>query len=236
MGDGTNSKYFDLDTGRAQGDNLSPNIFNFCEQILIFKLELDTRIEKIPRNFQPIENEVEEVYSAEANRETCSNESLADDNTVLFMLGKLSITTIKNILNDFAASGLHCNFDKTCLMPINPINQQEQEWVLEAGFTVVNSIKLLGADITTDYNEINGNFVRIKNKMVNFINFWSRFRLSLPGRVTIAKTFLILQLNYLGSVFGPEIQSIINNFIRKNIRISDERIYLSPKRGGVGFF
>jgi hypothetical protein len=243
MGDGTNSKYFDLDTGRAQGDNLSPNIFNFCEQILIFKLELDMRIEKIPRNFQPIPNEVEEVYSAEANRETCSNESLADDNTVLFMLGKLPITTIKNILNDFAAfSGLHCNFDKTCLMPINPINQQEEEWALEAGFTVVNSIKLLGADISTDYSEINGNFVRIKNKIVNLINFWSRFRLTLPGRVTIAKTFLISQLNYLGSVFVPdnnmlqEIQSLINNFIRKNIRISDERIYLSPKLGGIGFF
>jgi hypothetical protein len=98
---------------------------------------------------------------------------------------------------------------------------------VEAGFTVVNSIKLLGADITTNYNEINRNFVRIKNKIVNLINFWSRFRLSLPGRVTIAKTFLISQLNYLGSVFAPdditvhEIQSIINNFLRKNIRISD---------------
>jgi hypothetical protein len=127
-------------------------------------------------------------------------------------------------------------------MPINPINQQEQEWALEAGFTVVNSIKLLGADITTDYSEINGNFVRIKNKIVNLINFWARFRLTLPGRVTIAKTFLISQLNYLGSVFVPdaitlqEIQSLINNFIRKNIRISDERIYLSPKLGGIGFF
>jgi hypothetical protein len=115
MGDGTNSKYLDLDTGRAQGDNLSPNIFNFSEPILIFKLELDTRIEKIPRNFQPIVSAVEAVYSAEANRETCSNESLADDNTVLFMLCKPSISAIKNILNDFAAfSGLHCNFDKTC--------------------------------------------------------------------------------------------------------------------------
>jgi hypothetical protein len=106
----------------------------------------------------------------------------------------------------------------------------------------VNSIKLLGADITTDYSEINGNFVRIKNKIVNLINFWSTFRLTLPGRVTIAKTFLISQLNYLGSVFVPdvttlqEIQSLINNFIRKNIRISDERIYLSPKLGGIGFF
>jgi hypothetical protein len=31
-------------------------------------------------------------------------------------------------------------------------------------------------------------------------------------------------------------QAIINNFIRKNLRISDARIYLPPKKGGLGFF
>jgi hypothetical protein len=29
---------------------------------------------------------------------------------------------------------------------------------------------------------------------------------------------------------------MINNIIRKNIRISDEGIYLSPTKGGLGFY
>jgi hypothetical protein len=108
-----------------------------------------------------IANDVAEVYSAEAERETCYNESLADDSTVLFILSRLSLITIKKILQDFASiNGLHCNFDKTCLMPINPISHQE-DWVEEAGFTVVNTIKLLGADLTTDVDVIQSNFVRI---------------------------------------------------------------------------
>jgi hypothetical protein len=48
--DDISSKYFQLGCGRAQGDNLSPNTFNFAEQILIFKIELDDSIKPIPRN------------------------------------------------------------------------------------------------------------------------------------------------------------------------------------------
>jgi Reverse transcriptase (RNA-dependent DNA polymerase) len=36
--DGNNSPYFKLETGRPQGDNISPNTFNFGAQILIFKI------------------------------------------------------------------------------------------------------------------------------------------------------------------------------------------------------
>jgi hypothetical protein len=49
-------------------------------------------------------------------------------------------------------------------------------------------------------------------------------------------------LNYLGSVFVPtdeqlsSIQEVINNFILKNLRISEQRLYLSPEKGGLGFF
>jgi hypothetical protein len=41
------SKYFRLGRGRPQGDNISPNTFNFSDQILIFKIELDPRISRI---------------------------------------------------------------------------------------------------------------------------------------------------------------------------------------------
>jgi hypothetical protein len=243
MDEGKCTKYFDLETGRAQGDNLSPFIFNFCEQVLIFKLELDPDIIKIPRNFQAFRNVPGEVYSAESNRETSTNESLADDNTVLSVINRESLLKINTVLKNFSIfSGLECNFDKTSLMPIFPISNEESEWVQEAGFTVVNKLRLLGADITANFEDLQENFIRIKEKILNLANYWSRFKLSLPGRIAIAKTFLISQLNYLGCVFCPnevtlrEIQNIVNNFLRNNLRISDERISLSPKKGGLGFF
>jgi hypothetical protein len=168
-----NSKPFNLETGRAQGDNLSPYIFNFCEQILIFKLELDTRLLRIPR--QPALRAANEggVYSAESCRETDTNESLADDNTVLTVIDRLSLITIRDILHDFALfSGLHCNFDKTALLPIFPPTRQELDWIAEAGFTVVDKIKLLGAEITSDVSALHENFERIFEKMITTANFW----------------------------------------------------------------
>jgi hypothetical protein len=107
---------------------------------------------------------------------------------------------------------------------------------------VVDNIKLLGATINANFNSITVNFDNIITKIRSLIQFWDRFRLSLPGRVIIAKTFLLSQLNYLGSVFEPTAeqlelcQGLINNFIRKNLKISDCRIYLPPENGGVGFF
>jgi hypothetical protein len=47
MDGGLGTKFFDLETGCAQSDNLSSFIFNFCKQILIFKLELNPRISKL---------------------------------------------------------------------------------------------------------------------------------------------------------------------------------------------
>jgi hypothetical protein len=41
LDNGTYSRNFKLYRGRAQGDNISPNTFNFADQILILKIELD---------------------------------------------------------------------------------------------------------------------------------------------------------------------------------------------------
>jgi hypothetical protein len=245
LGDGNFSKSFSLDTGRAQGDNLSPNIFNFCEQILIFKLELDPRIARIPRDVPtvlPPQLDLAE-YSAEDNRQTDINESLADDNTELSLIEENSLLAIKSILENFASfSGLQCNFDKTSILPINPITAQELEWITVAGFSITGKLKLLGAEISADPSELHCNFVPIQEKIIKQINFWSRFKLSLPGRISVAKTFMISQINYLGSIFRPTddqlitIQEVINNFIRKNLKISDNRMYLPPNKGGIGFF
>jgi exonuclease III len=48
------SPFFKLGRGRPQGDNISPNTFNFAVQILIFKIELDPDIQFIPRVTQNV--------------------------------------------------------------------------------------------------------------------------------------------------------------------------------------
>jgi hypothetical protein len=53
---------------------------------------------------------------------------------------------------------------------------------------------------------------------------------------------MISLLNYLGCILVPEdaalnaMQNMINNFVKKNIIISDARLYLPPEHGGAGFF
>ncbi len=52
LDNGSYSRNFSLGRGRAQGDNISPNTFNFADQILIFKIKLDSNINGIWENFQ----------------------------------------------------------------------------------------------------------------------------------------------------------------------------------------
>ena len=127
-------------------------------------------------------------------------------------------------------------------MPINQPSQAELLSLQELGFTVSDSFKLLGLTIKSSLDNNGEIYGEILNKIRSLILFWERFRLSLPGRLTIMKTYLISQLNYIGSFLpAPDgilqaIQNCINNFVKKNIRISEDRIYLPSKLGGLGVF
>jgi hypothetical protein len=162
------SRYFNLGRGRPQGDNISPNTFNFADQILIFKIELDPRIKKIPRP-SPVINHADNIndfYSQESNRETSKNESLADDNTTITLLERESLHTVKNILNSFAdISGLECNFDKSCIMPTFDPDPDELALIQELGFKYTKTIKLLGVEIVYTLDNID----RIFGQVLNFL-------------------------------------------------------------------
>jgi hypothetical protein len=47
IGPGKLSNIFSLERGNAQGDVISPFIFNICYQVLILKFELDLQITKL---------------------------------------------------------------------------------------------------------------------------------------------------------------------------------------------
>jgi hypothetical protein len=241
LDDGTYSRSFRLDRGRAEGDNISPNTFNFGEQILIFKIELEPMITGVWKNFiipQNINPAPENTFMFESRGETNKNESLADDNTTLMELTSQNLLNLRKILNDFGSiSGLICNYEKTQVMPVGCIDNT----LLDLhGLCLTNKIKLLGLEITNDLDTLSDAFLSIREKLLSLVWFWERFNLTLLGRIAIVKTLLISQINYLGSFLTPEdtilseIQAILDNFALKNLNISVDRRYLKPEQGGLG--
>jgi hypothetical protein len=159
------SPHFQLGRGRPQGDNISPNTFNFSDQILIFKIELDPQVLPVPRAAPVIINNNNEFFRLEANRNTCKNESLADDNTTLTICDRGSLTRIKKILTDFGdISGLRCNFDKSCIMTTNVPRPEDTDLIQEIGFRCVDTFKLLGTDICRNLNNVDNIFENIRTK------------------------------------------------------------------------
>ena len=239
---GKMSRHFRLERGRPQGDVISPNTFNFVVQILIFKLELDPDIKKIPRpDPLRLNNNQHAIFMYESNRETGTNESLADDNTTITLLDLESLARVRHILDDFGViSGLRCNYDKSVIMPTYDISDPEKINVETLGFQFKDSITLLGVDINSKLNNIQEISQKIKQKIVSQIAFWERFRLTLPGRITILKTCLISQICYIGSFLlldleiVSEMQTLMDGFVKKNLKIIQDRIYLPPNLGGTG--
>ena len=151
--DGELTRNFLLERGRPQGDNISPNTFNFCIQILIFKLELDKSILPIPRppsNLQPPIN-IPDFFMYETCYETTKNEGLADDNLSLVLLDINSLQSIKTALQDFGRiSGLVCNYDKSVIMPFLDIDPDLTREIERLGFQLVTNFKLLGLELNNN--------------------------------------------------------------------------------------
>ena len=208
---------FDLGTGRPQGDNLSPTQYNICQQIPIFRLELDPQFKSVFQHFlKPtfpfslpfLHNNQIEKFKNESARETDKVEGFADDTYGLGLRSRKNISVVKNILIDFSKiSGLHCNFNKTCVMPVGPNkSMNEEESCL---LKVKNSITVLGMKIDNNLSDLHVRFDDTLKKMQKFANFWNRFKLSLPGRIAIAKTFLFSLINHIGCFLMPLDHQII---------------------------
>ncbi len=76
------------------------------------------------------------------------------------------------------------------------------------GFVITNEVKLLGMDIDRDLNSIMVYFDDVAGKISRIIEHWERFNLTLPGRISICKTFMLSQIGYLGCIITPSEQQI----------------------------
>jgi len=240
-----NTDMFDLERGNAQGDTISPFLFNLGYQILLFKLELSLQIEGILSEFAALVEPAQDiVFLPHGNAQQVSVHdpkafALADDCTLLLKLDPDNLRTVIEVLNNFEnISGLGCNLEKTALMPLGVIGQLPQE-IVDIGFEIKDEITLLGAKIKNNGTCYSNNIGLIIEKIQKQSNYWKRFNLSLPGRISIAKTFLYSQINYLGC-FLPitqedikRISCIIEEFVSGKLKISKSRIFQSRCEGGL---
>ncbi len=106
----------------------------------------------------------------------------------------------------------------------------------------MDSVSILGLEIEGDSGTFNRSFEKICTKVRNIISVWTRYNLSLPGRICIAKTTLYSQVNYLGCFltipdnFLVRISDMINKFVCGNLNIAEKRLYLPAAMGGLGLF
>jgi hypothetical protein len=86
------------------------------------------------------------------------------------------------------------------------------------------------------------NFEIVVEKLKKMRRYWSRFNLSLPGRISVAKTFMLQQINHIGCTLMPDetllnrIQDIIDSYCVSSLQVANDRLYLDPQNGGLGLF
>ena len=243
--DGNLSESIPLKRGRPQGDSPSPRQYNIGEQVCLLKIEFDSRIESVffqrgaPR---PLEHYLDEnKISMEVINGSDKTDAFADDTNVTAQQKVSVLTGLKDILTEFAViSGLKCNLEKTCIMKIGPTNQDEWDQIVELGFSVVDTMKILGFSLGPDGLIENEMLSCAHAKINQLAGCWSRFNLSLRGRIAVSKTLLISQVTYFGPVLDPanvhidRIQQTVDNFVIRGMPVAADRKYIHPDKGGLG--
>jgi hypothetical protein len=168
--------------------------------------------------------------------------AFADDANMIIKFNYEKLFLIKTILADFGAlSGLEFNVEKTTILPIGP-NVPLDNRIKDLGFTIADEVTILGLKIGKGTGTVAENFTNTLSKIRNHITEWSRSRLSLPGRIVIAKTMLYSQIKYLGCFLDfpndvlTEIDNVITQFVLGNLNVSKKRQYKPLCMGGLGLF
>ena len=129
LDNGSLTENFPLETGAPQGNSPSPRQYNLCQQICIFKIELDPEIASVfthmlvPRplafnNNQlmplPLQKQENPKFLKEIINKTDKVEAFADDGTSIFQETENGLAKLTQILSDFGKiSGLITNFEKS---------------------------------------------------------------------------------------------------------------------------
>jgi hypothetical protein len=230
-------KNFKLKRGNAQGDTISPFLFNICYQLLLFKLEYDLQIKNLSVSESVPESP---IYSTNKPVSTYAKKvyTFADDCNVICNADPTSLNRVKVVLSDFEKlSGLECNLEKTnalCIGTLDPVGAG----IVEHGFQVKTNLKILGMTVSNDFEtDLSTNGRCISRKISENIMKWERYNLSMPGRIQIAKTMLYSQMNYLGSFLEFEEtlyedwENQIFRFVAGNLKVGKKEYFSKSNLG-----
>jgi len=225
------------------------------EQIVLLKIELDPAIASVfqhalaprfnmdlipdPRR-RGIDTDYNTHLAQESNRETDKADSFADDNSTATLAEFESLNKLKEITVEFSSfSGLQSNADKTTLLKIGTADPLSNE-ILNLGFNIVDEVTLLGLNVNRDLSSLTAYFDDIAGKVSRMVEHRERFNLSLPGRISICKTFMLSQIGYLGSILTPSnqqinrLQQLMDDFCLGTLRVARKKLYIPPSEGGLG--
>ena len=108
------------------------------------------------------------------------------------------------ILKDFTnLSGLHCNIDKTNVIPIGGNFDPNDTLCDHLGLQWTDSFTILGFDVDNKLENLGNNFKKIHEKVRKMASNWSKYSLNIRGKITVAKSILISQYTYIASVLDP---------------------------------
>jgi hypothetical protein len=150
------------------------------------------------------------------------------------------VDIILKLLREFEqVSGLVINIGKTQLMvtgsDVWPTGMRIHE------IEVVDKVTILGITIDRKLEKLDENWDKAIGKMQRLAWYWNSFRLSITGRVMVAKTYIMSQCVYLmGSLplqdaYGDRINEILLDFVRGRDRLIERRRQLlCPELGGYG--
>ena len=189
---GNYSKYFKLSRSIRQGCPISALLFLLVVEKLADKIRSDPNINGI-----------------EINNEIFKLAMMADDIT-LINKDQESIINAINIFKDFEkCSGLKLNLNKTEIIPIG--NQKSKDIVLPIQLRKITvkhgPFKALGVWFSLDAQETQSLNVTDRLKaIVTLINIWKGRKLSLKGKITILRTLILPQIQFLFSMITiPEL-------------------------------
>ena len=115
---------------------------------------------------------------------------------LLFKWVRIGLNCLLKILRDFSrVSGLEINEKKTQLMVTGGEDAQVGSKI--GDITVVESISVLGIKIDRKLEKLDENWEKVIGKMENYSRYWKMFKLSISGRVMVARTYIISQATYL---------------------------------------
>jgi hypothetical protein len=166
---------------------------------------------------------------------TSKAETFADDQSAM---GKSIEAMKENIENFGVISGLKCNMDKSMILVTG--TDVIPDYISQSGFRVTDNVTILGFNITRRYNDLTENFTKVVSKIKNIANYWDRYKLSLMGRINIAKCLMLSQLSYIGTIVQPtdnqlnEIETTINGYVSSSLWVGKANLDTCTKKGGLG--